>query len=179
MYIWVVQTINICKNHLLDMLTYAKETIWHKAEAHTLGMERFMGKKYPSCSVSPSRFGRSACAPLKCILLSSLSWFFLMFQKTFPGIAEQSMDLDSAMATVNAEDGWTYRRSLLSVGHLYPTCTNCSTVTVNNHLMKSMLWREMSDSSFRPAFFCNGKLWVIGLHVLTSIWYSCGLESNI
>lgn len=25
------------------MLTYAKETIRHKAEAHTLGMERFMG----------------------------------------------------------------------------------------------------------------------------------------
>lgn len=25
------------------MLTYAKETIRHKAEAHTLGMERFIG----------------------------------------------------------------------------------------------------------------------------------------
>lgn len=27
------------------MLTYAKETIRHKAEAHTLGMERFMVSK--------------------------------------------------------------------------------------------------------------------------------------
>lgn len=115
------------------MLAYTKETIWHKAEAHAWGMERFMETNVQTVRLHRPGSGVCVCSaqvpfggPLLCLVLSG------RFRKPFTGVAEKSMltwcerSRSEDLSAVNTEDGGAYRRSLLSVGHLHPTRTNIS-----------------------------------------------------
>lgn len=147
-YIWVVQTINISKNHLLDMLTYAKRDHMTQSRGPHIGDGTVHGKKNIQtvqtdcvCSAQMHFWG-----PL-CLVLSDVS-----------------ETIHRNRWKIHVDMVWMKRKwGLVSHGNskhwgrgdlpkVAVVSTKYSTVTVNNHVMKSLLWREMSDSLFRHSY---------------------------